>query len=151
MPTQDATSDHVVEQVDIRATPDRVFDALVDPKQLGRWWGDSGRYRTRWELDLRLGGEYVCYATGPDGSEMEVRGRFLEIDRPRKLAYTWNASWDPSGETTVVYEITPSDLGTLVRVTQSGFASDADRAGYKDGWGHVLAWLGSWVEVGERE
>lgn len=137
-------SDAVSEEIEIEATPERVFDALVSPEELGQWWGSSEMYVTRWTVDLRVGGEYLCVATAGD-FEMTVRGRFLAIDRPHRLSYTWNASWDPTGETTVEYVLARRGRGTLVRVTQSGFAPDADRAGYQDGWGRILGWLAGWV------
>ena len=148
MTASETTRDGVVEQIEIDALPDRVFAALITPRELARWWGDSEMYRTTWDVDLSVGGEYVCHATAVDGTAMEVRGRFVEIDRPRRLAYTWNASWDPSGETMVAYDLIARGEKTLVRVTQSGFATDADLGGYKDGWTRVLGWLSEWVEQG---
>src|SRR4051812_47397762 len=134
----------VVERIEINAGPDRVFDALVEPEQLRQWWGSPDTYITEWQIDLRAGGEYVCTATAA-GHEMTVRGRFLEIDPPRRLVYTWNASWDPTGETTVQFDLTPRGQGTIVQVTHSGFAAGADRAGYSDGWNRIIAQLDSWL------
>ena len=135
----------VVERMEIEASPDQIFDALVEPEQLRQWWGSSDMYRTEWEIDLRVGGQYLCTATAGDMT-MTVTGRFLEIDRPRRLVYTWNASWDPSGETTVRYDLTPRGASTLVMVTQTRFAPDADRAGYGEGWVRILNWLAGFVQ-----
>jgi uncharacterized protein YndB with AHSA1/START domain len=149
MITSEATPDQVEVQIEIRASCERVFDALVDPNELAKWWGDSQMYRTWWEVDLRAGGQYECRATAVDGGKMKVNGHFLEIERPRKVGMTWNASWDGSGETTVTYEMTRSMKGTLLKVTQKGFGSGADQGGYQDGWSRVFGWLAGWVERGE--
>src|SRR4051794_19730832 len=111
MITSEATPDRVEVQTEIRASCERVFDALVDPNELTKWWGDSEMYRTWWDIDLHAGGAYECRATAVDGGKMKVRGHFLEIERPRKVGMTWNASWDATGETTVTYEITRSMKG----------------------------------------
>jgi len=40
-------SDEIVSEIHIAAPPDRVFQALVDPGQVVKWWGQSGVYRAR--------------------------------------------------------------------------------------------------------
>jgi len=149
MITSDATPDRVEVLTEIRASCERVFDALVDPNELARWWGDAHMYHTQWKVDLQPGGEYVCSATAVDGGTMKVVGKFIDIDRPERIEMTWNASWDASGETRVTYELARSMKGTLLRVTQSGFGSGADQGGYSDGWLRVFGWLAGWVERGE--
>jgi uncharacterized protein YndB with AHSA1/START domain len=136
--------DSVTEELEIAAPIDRVYAALVTADELAQWWGSSDSYRTTWEMDLRVGGEYLCRAHAGD-MEMTVHGRFLAIEPPGRLSYTWNASWDPSGETRVDYELTPIGAATRVRVTQSGFAPEADRAGYQEGWSRILGWLSAFV------
>jgi uncharacterized protein YndB with AHSA1/START domain len=138
------TTDSVSEEMEIDAPIERVFDALSSAEQLGMWWGSSDSYRTSWTIDLRPGGELICRAMAGE-TEMFVRGRFLVVERPTRLSHTWNASWDPSGETRVDYVLTERGDRTHVRVTQSGFAPDADRAGYQEGWGRILGWLEMWI------
>ena len=138
----------VAQQIDIAAAPSAVFDALVSAEQLDRWWGSRNKYRSRWDVDLRVGGEYRCEAAMVDGTVMTVRGRFLEIDRPARLSYTWNASWDPTGESIVCYELTPRGEATLLSVTHRWLTHDAAPEGYRAGWADVLGWLAGWVERG---
>lgn len=149
MSVSEPLSNPMCTEIWIAASPSRVFEALVSAEQLSTWWGSIAMYRTRWEVDLRVGGEYRCIATAPDGSEMTVHGRFLEIERPGRLSYTWNASWDLTGETTVMYDLVPHGKGTTIRVTQSAFSDRADQEGYRKGWAQVLAWLDDWIERGQ--
>jgi uncharacterized protein YndB with AHSA1/START domain len=82
-------------EIEIGASPDRVFQALTDPAELAAWWGDAAMYRTYdWQVDLRAGGAWSSRARGADGSEMTVGGEYLEVDPPRLLVYTWRPSWD---------------------------------------------------------
>ena len=55
MITSDATPDRVEVLTEIRASCERVFDALVDPNELARWWGDAHMYHTQWKVDLQPG------------------------------------------------------------------------------------------------
>jgi uncharacterized protein YndB with AHSA1/START domain len=49
--------DAIVSEIEIAAPPDAVLEALVDPRQLGQWWGSEDSYRTsNWKIDLRIGG-----------------------------------------------------------------------------------------------
>ena len=53
--------DVIALEVQIAAPPDRVFQAITDPTQLLRWWGQRGVYHgTNWYADLRPGGQWRC-------------------------------------------------------------------------------------------
>jgi uncharacterized protein YndB with AHSA1/START domain len=50
--------DTIEAEIFIAAPPERVFQALTDPNQMPRWWGQRGMYRiTEWKADLRVGGK----------------------------------------------------------------------------------------------
>jgi uncharacterized protein YndB with AHSA1/START domain len=130
--------------IEIEATPEAVFDAMVEPEQLAIWWGSPETYRTsNWQVDLRPGGEWSAVAKGvKDGRSSVVRGRYLELERPRLLVYTWQPSWDDYVETTIRVELTETRTGTRVRVTHAGFGERlASATGHTDGWRRLLRWL----------
>jgi uncharacterized protein YndB with AHSA1/START domain len=136
----------IVNEITVGADASRVFEALTTPSQLGAWWGSAEDYRTEWEIDLRVGGRFVCRARNRDGRESQVEGRFLEVQRPRRLVFTWNGTWDQAGETRVEFDLIPHGAGTTVRVTHSGFEPGASaRDEYDGGWPTVLRWLQAWV------
>jgi uncharacterized protein YndB with AHSA1/START domain len=100
---------------------------------------------------LRIGGIWGCEARNADGRMNTIGGRILEIDRPGLLAYTWNPSWDASGETTVRYTLEPIASGTRLRVVHSGFVIRSDSLKrFAQGWPSVLAWLIRYFELGKR-
>ncbi|MEP6540403.1 MAG: SRPBCC domain-containing protein, partial [Bryobacteraceae bacterium] len=136
--------------VEVEASPQTVFKALTDPEQLTAWWGEDSVLRTfNWKVDPRVGGAWSCDAKGADGNLGSVEGRFLEVDSPRELVYTWNPSWDEaSGETTVRYTLTPTDSGTLVTISHDGFPWKLDSlTGHLEGWSRVLNWLKSYIKT----
>jgi uncharacterized protein YndB with AHSA1/START domain len=143
--------DAVVSEIEIAAPPERVFQAITDPRQLLQWWGSPGKYRlSRWEADVRPGGKWRSEGKSVTGETFEVGGEYLQVDPPRLLVYTWVSSWDGGLRTQVHWELTPVPEGTLVRVRHSGFAGQFDKAQkYAGGWPGVLAWVRGYLEHNE--
>jgi uncharacterized protein YndB with AHSA1/START domain len=57
MSTTTRSVDAIVREIIIKAPAARVFEALVDPTQRMKWWGQEGRFETtNAESDLRPGG-----------------------------------------------------------------------------------------------
>ena len=147
-----STPDELVSHIHIAAAPERVFQALVDPHQVTQWWGGKGQgqsYRcTMFENDLRVGGRWSTSGTSGDGT-FEVSGEYLEIDPPRRLVYTWTASWTGAVTTTVRWELEPSEQGTRVTIRHTGLAGHPELAQSYRGWPLILGWLQVFVESGE--
>jgi uncharacterized protein YndB with AHSA1/START domain len=128
--------------VEIEAAPDVVFRA-ISSSEICAWWGSDDMYRvTNWVGDVRPGGAWTCDAkSAHDGHTSVVRGKFITVDPPRVLVHTWCPSWENFAETTVRYELVPTECGTRVEVTHTGFADAAAGQGHTDGWTRVLGWL----------
>jgi len=76
-----------------------------------------------------------------------VHGTYLEVDRPRALAYTWMPSWDTLPATTVRFTLTPIAGGTRLNLLHDGFAGfDKSQTGHTEGWKRVLGWLSAYSE-----
>ena len=65
-----------------------VFAAWTDPAHLPTWLGPRGWTLPVCEVDLRPGGSWRFVGRGPDGSDMGMRGVYLEIASPDRLVYT---------------------------------------------------------------
>jgi uncharacterized protein YndB with AHSA1/START domain len=114
-------TDEIVSETQIAAPPDRVFQALVDPSQIVRWWGQKGVYRcTEFESDLRVGGKWRSAGLDGQGGRFEARGEYLQIDAPRLLVQTWIASWTGEFQSTVRWELESSKQGTLFESAIAG-------------------------------
>lgn len=166
MATATVTPDHntVLAEIFIAAPPERVFEAISDPEQLSRWWGQNSLYRiTDRRADVRPGGKWWCAGAGADGTQFSVEGEYLEVDPPRRLVHTWIASYQGLQKTTVYWDLLPQTVhglhpsgprkagtGTLVKLRHEGFAGNAAAANsHGDGWKRVFGWLEAYVERGE--
>jgi uncharacterized protein YndB with AHSA1/START domain len=141
------TSDTIVKEISIRASAERIFEALTSPDQRVRWWGAEGRFQaTHMESDLRPGGRWLMRGIGMGGRPFTVSGRYRDIERPRLLVFTWLPDWqDDAPESLVRFELEERDGVTTVRLTHSGLTSEASRASHQ-GWPQILAWLRAYVE-----
>jgi uncharacterized protein YndB with AHSA1/START domain len=146
--------DAVVSEIHIAAPPERVFQALIDPKQVMSWWtGEDCRIRN-FTLEPRRAGRWT-YDTEQTGmnvngvSKFHCEGEVLEYDPPRALAYTWIANWheDRSRRTVVRWQLDPESSGTRLKVTHNGLAQEpASRKDYSSGWTGVMQQLKQFVE-----
>jgi uncharacterized protein YndB with AHSA1/START domain len=156
--------DTVEAEIFVAAPPERVFQALTDPNQMPRWWGQQGMYRiTEWKADLRPGGKWSSVGVGADGTSFRIEGEYLEVDPPRRLVQTWVASYSGLLQTVVRWELEPRAIhglqqlgphrmgtGTVVRLRHQGFAGDAKAAGdHGQGWKRVLGWMQAFLEHDE--
>jgi len=137
-------------EIFIAAPRERIFEALTDPKQAVRWWGQNDRHHlSEFRLEARVGGKWSTSGSSQKMGSIKIEGELLELDPPRRLAYTWISSWMPR-KTTVLWELEPRAGGTLVKLTHAGFDGDAQLANaHIDGWIPVLGWLQGFVERGE--
>jgi len=136
--------------IDIAGSPEDVFQALTDPRELAAWLGGIDDYAaSAWTPDAAAGAPWSAPAIAPDGAPGLVRGEFLVVDSPRRLVSTWHASWDHYERTIVRYELEPIRVdgaeGTRVTVFHTAPAACAQHASQfgtkRDSWTLMLARL----------
>ncbi|MFZ0777324.1 MAG: SRPBCC family protein [Xanthobacteraceae bacterium] len=131
----------------IAATPEKVWQALTSSEFTRKYFWD----RTI-EIEPKRGGAFVLRL--PDG-RVNVQGKVMEYDPPRKLSVTWHVEWPEDfrklPECLVTYEIAPA--GEAVRLTMmeshSWEVPEAILSGGKTGWPAVLSGLKSLLETGK--
>ncbi len=131
-------------EIAIAASPETVWEFLVDPEKATRWMGQAATF------DLRTGGLYRVDVI--PGST--VRGEFVEIDPPRRLVLTWG--WEAGsgspvlpGATTVEFELVSSGEGTTLRLNHRELPSGEAAASHALGWGHYLERLAAVAAGGD--
>jgi uncharacterized protein YndB with AHSA1/START domain len=98
----------------VKATPERIWQALTDSNELERY-GYGGRF----EIDVRPGGGYRVRATDQmlqgGAPELMLEGEYLEVEEPRRLVQTWHALFDEQmtaeQPTRITYELEPANGG----------------------------------------
>jgi uncharacterized protein YndB with AHSA1/START domain len=123
------------------ASPERVFDAWLDPQLIGTWMFGS-RLRDeevlRVAVDARVGGAF-SFLVRRGEQEIDHVGVYLAIERPRRLVFTWGIAGESSNESLVTIDIAAMPTGcelTLTHVMHPKWADYASRT--QAGWTKML-------------
>lgn len=124
-----------VERV-LAAPPGRVFEAWTTPEAIKFWFGGTETEIDEVQVDLRVGGRYTIRYRDGDGSEATVTGKYLHIQRPWRLVFSWTMRSRQRivDENTVTVEFREVDGGTQVQLTHSPFVDPTIRKLHAQGW-----------------
>src|SRR5262249_19716904 len=145
----------IVGEVHIAAPPERVFQALIDSKQVMTWWTSPDCPIENFSMEPKRGGRW-SYDTKNSkinvngATKFHCDGEVLEYDPPRTLAYSWIANWheDKKRRTVVRWDLSAKGKGTQVKVTHSGLLEEnTARNDYSNGWPGVLQQLKNFLET----
>ena len=121
------------------APPDVVFDQWLDPESLTEWMVPPPFGFVAITVDARVGGE-LHLDMDDAGNTVKMTGRFLDIDRPRRLRFTWSLSnWsDPTVASIVTVDFEPvGDDQTLMLIEHSLLPPDVVDQ-HQAGWAQTL-------------
>jgi len=135
----------VVVRRTIAASPERLFDAWLDPISLSHWMRPGGINSTQARVDPRVGGEYeVIMRT--DTTPIRHRGVYRTIDRPRRLVFTWESPPTDNRETLVTVDFIPKGKSTEIVVTHEQLPESA-LPSHANGWTSAIEKLAQFVEA----
>ena len=121
----------ITRELVIDASPETVWEFLVDPEKIVRWKGIDA------VLQLWAGGAYRVTVIP---SHVAV-GEIVECDPPRRLVYTWGWEGDenvPPGSTTVEYELVREGDGTRLLFAHRDLPTPESATSHTTGWDHYL-------------
>ena len=129
----------IIKEQFVKATPERVFQALTQKEELERWFVPKA------DIDLKPEGTFrVEMAPG-----IGEHGKVQAVQPYQLFSFTWEAL-SPT-PTTITFALTPEQDSTLVTLTHSGIGEGAGWEVYttmSTAWDAHLKDLTSWIETG---
>ena len=107
-------------------------DAWTTPEHMAGWFSPMTTVKIP-KLDLREGGEYRIDMKGEERDHVHA-GRYLKVDRPRELAFTWISEGTGQQETVVTVRFEPRDGGTVLTLTHEKLPGEESRENHRKGW-----------------
>ena len=121
------------------APPERVFDAWLDPALARRFLFTTAESEVVvCEIDARVGGRFNIVDRRAGQDDIVHVGEYLQIDRPRRLVFTFGVpQFDPT-MTTVIIDIRPTVGGCELTLHHTD-VTDEWRDSTVEGWTMILA------------
>jgi len=125
----------------VHAPIKRVFDAWLNPETLSQFiLPMPGMSQPLVETDAREGGNFsIIMQVGED--KIPHTGKYLEINRPNKLIFTWESPFSPDGSTVTLKFTDIGENKTNINLTHTKFVDEESRANHEGGWGNILECL----------
>jgi uncharacterized protein YndB with AHSA1/START domain len=122
----------------VRAEAEQIFDLWTKPDLMVRWMSPfPGAVDCKATCDPRPGGVFSLFMASGDASR-EVSGTYVEVDRPRRLVFTWVGPLTNNVTTLVTVELNPLGDETDVVLTHERLPTTAIVEGHTRGWGYIL-------------
>jgi len=109
------------QEVDFKATPQRIYDALLDAKQFAALTGMSA------EIDPKPGGAFSMFGG-------LIAGHNIELIPNQRIVQAWRPThWDPGVYCVVKFELKPHGSETTIILDHTGFP-EGDYDSLDSGW-----------------
>ncbi len=132
----------------LRAPPDKLYRAFLEPGALGKWLPPYGFTCEVHHLDARVGGTFrMSFRNFSTGHAHSFGGEYLELVPNELLRYT-DTFEDPNlpGTLQVTVRLQPVLVGTDLAIEQSGIPAVIPLEMCYLGWQESLAQLATLVE-----
>jgi len=133
----------------LRATPERIYRAFVDPEAMVKWLPPSGFTGKVHHLDAKVGGTYkMSFTNFTTGHSHSFGGKYLELVPYERIRHTDKFD-DPNlpGEMQTTVSLKQVSRGTEVNVVQEGIPDAMPPETCYLGWRESLALLAQLVEA----
>ncbi len=133
----------------LRAAPERVYRAFIDPAAMCKWLPPNGFTGTVHHMDAKVGGNFkMSFTNFTTEKPMSFGGEYLEMVPNERLVYTDKFdNQNLPGVMTVTVTLKEVVCGTELHVTQEGVPSVIPAEACYMGWQESLILLAKLVEV----
>jgi activator of HSP90 ATPase len=109
------------QEVDFKASPQRIYEALLDSKQFAAFTGMAA------EIDAKAGGAFSMFGG-------LIVGRNIELISNQRIVQAWRPThWDPGVYSLVKFELKPQGSDTSIVLDHTGFP-EGDYDSLNTGW-----------------
>ncbi len=132
----------------LRAPPERVYRAFLDPGAMVKWLPPHGFTGQVHEMDARVGGRYrMSFTNFSQGQSHAFGGEYLELVPGERIVHTdrFDAP-GPSGEMKTTLTFKAVSCGTELSVVQEGIPAMIPAEACTLGWQESLQLLALLVE-----
>lgn len=120
-----------------QAAAELVFDAWLSPQTACKFlFATPTGQMVRTEIDARVGGTFLL-VDRRDGVDVEHIGEYLEIDRPRRLAFVFRVPYYSQESSRVTLDFAPLELGCELVLLHEGVLPEYE-ASTEAGWKMIL-------------
>jgi uncharacterized protein YndB with AHSA1/START domain len=133
----------------LRASPQLVYRAFLEPEAMAKWLPPDGFTARVMHMDARVGGTFrMAFRSFATGHEHAFGGEYLELQPFERIRYTDRFD-DPNlpGEMQVTVRLRPVSCGTDLSVEQAGIPAAIPLELCHLGWQDSLAQLARLVEA----
>jgi uncharacterized protein YndB with AHSA1/START domain len=120
------------------ASAEVVYDAWLDVNALTEFMCPDPACAAHVECDPRVGGRFRIVMAYPNGTS-EVRGEYLELNRPRRLRLTWTP--DSAFESVVTVDLEPRGTDQTMMTITHTLLPDELAPAYDEGWSAIARHL----------
>lgn len=133
--------------------PDRLFRALTDAAEIGRWWGGGrGGSFVTWRGKAEAGAPWQAEGVFSRGRSFAASGHILEIDPGRRMVQSWHADWDDMALTEASMLFEPFEGGVMLTLVHKGFENREPACqAQAHMWWRVIKWLRPYLQDERKE
>ncbi len=132
----------------LRAKPERVYRAFIDPDAMAKWMPPHGFTGKVHQIEAKIGGTYrMSFTNFSTGKSHAFGGKFLEMESGKRLRYD-DQFEDPNLPGTMITTVEFREVfcGTELTITQEGIPSAIPAEACCLGWQESLTLLAQLVE-----
>jgi uncharacterized protein YndB with AHSA1/START domain len=133
----------------LRATPERIYRAFLDPDAMAKWLPPNGFSGTVHQMDAILGGSHkMSFTNFTTGKSHSFGGKYVELTPNERIRYT-DAFDDPNlpGEIQATITLKEVSCGTELNIVQEGVPDVIPAEACYLGWQESLTLLAKLVEA----